>query len=269
MRVADFKRVAKMPWAVGIGLLSQFLILPAVTFAMVWIIDPLPSVGLGMIMVASCPGGNISNFMTHLAKGNTALSVTMTAVSTAASVLMTPLNLTFWGSMHPGTRALLQEISVDPVGLFMTIFILLGLPMSIGLFISEKYPNIADRLKGPMKKFSLIFFSVFIVVALAGNFNYFLEFIGVVAFLVAAHNAFGLLTGYTAARVAGLGETDRRAIAIEVGMQNSGLGLLLIFTFFGGLGGMAIIAAWWGIWHLISGLTLGWWWGANRLVVDG
>ncbi len=260
MSLADFKRVIKLPKAVLVGMFAQFLLLPAVTFAIILIIKPMPSIALGMILVAACPGGNISNYIVYLSKGNTALSVTMTAISTLAAIVMTPLNLSFWANQYEPTKALLQEVALSPVDMFLTIVILLGIPMLLGLFIAERYPEVANKLKKGMKIFSLVFFAIFILAALAGNFKHFLAYIGVIALIVIVHNLLALTIGYFLAALVGLKESERRAVSIEVGMQNSGLGLILIFGFFGGLGGMAIIAAWWGIWHLISGFTLSYYW---------
>ena len=111
-----------------------------------------------------------------------------------------------------------------------------------------------------MRYFSMGFLVLFVISALAVNFEYFINYVHIVALIVLVHNGLALLGGYFSARMVGLPENDRRAVAIEVGIQNSGLGLILIFNFFDGLGGMAIIAAWWGIWHIISGMFLASFW---------
>ncbi len=260
MKLDDFKRIISLPKSVLIGVVAQFLLLPAFTFMLVYLINPRPSIGLGMILVAACPGGNISNFITHYAKGNTALSVTMSAISTLFAVVMTPFNISFWGSLHPGTAGILKTVALNPMDLFWTILVLLALPMVLGIYISEKHPTIANRVKKGMKLFSLTFFAVFVLAALAANWNYFLEYIGVIFFIILLHNAVALGTGFTAATLLGIDKRDRKAVTIEVGIQNSGLGLVLIFNFFNGLGGMAIIAAGWGIWHIIAGLMIAYFW---------
>ena len=260
LKTGDFRAVLDLPRSAIVGLTSQFLILPALTFLLSLLVAPTPSMALGMILVAACPGGNMSNFYTHLGKGNTPLSISMSAVSTAAAIFMTPLNLAFWGSLHPEASAILREVAVDPVQMVVIIFLLLGLPLSLGLLVSHQLPHIAAKLKGPMKYFSIAIFGLFIVLALAANFENFITHIGAVFFVVLLHNGIALLLGYYGARALRLPERDRRAVAIEVGIQNSGLGLVLIFNFFNGLGGMAIVAAWWGVWHLISGLTLALFW---------
>ena len=260
MKLGDFKLIVNLPRSMLIGLLGQFLLLPALTFMLVYLLRPAPSMALGMILVAACPGGNISNFFTHLARGNTALSVCMSAVSTASAVVMTPLNFTFWGSLYPDATLILRTVAVNAGDLAATIFLLLGLPLSTGLYISHRYPRWAARVKRPMRYFSMGFFVLFVLSALAVNFEYFINYVHIVALIVLVHNGLALLGGYFSARMVGLPENDRRAVAIEVGIQNSGLGLILIFNFFDGLGGMAIIAAWWGIWHIISGMFLASFW---------
>lgn len=256
LRIADFKRTFSTPKPILIGLISQFLLLPALTFVLVSIIKPLPSIALGLFLVASCPGGNLSNYLTYLSKGNTPLSITMSAVSTVFAIVMTPLNFMFWGSLYPGTNELLRSFTISAMDMFTTIFLMLGLPLIIGMIIRTKYPVFAKKVNGIMKYFSIIFFIVFVLAMLGANFQYFIQFIGMVIIVVFIQNLIALLSGYWSARLFKLPEADRRAISIEVGIQNSGLGLVLIFGFFDGLGGMAIVAAWWGVWHLVSGLTL-------------
>ena len=267
IRVQDFRRIVADPRGPAIGLVAQFLLLPALTFVMVGLIKPAPSVALGMILVAACPGGNFSNFLTSYARGNAALSVSMTAVSTVLAIVMTPFNLQFWGSRTEGAQDILTAVSLDPIDLMVTIVLILGVPLLLGMLTRERKPEVAARLRKPMRIASLTLFFAFIVFALAGNWQYFVTYIGVFALVVAAQNAMALLIGYFSATGARLPEYDRRAITMEVGIQNSALGLVIIFTFFDGLGGMAVIAAWWGVWHLIAGLTLGTFWSRRPTTV--
>jgi len=267
IRVDDFRRVVRDPRGPLIGLAAQFLLLPAMTFVLVLIIKPLPSIALGMMMVAACPGGNFSNFLTHHAKANSALSVSMTAISTALAIVMTPANLSFWGGLNPDTAAILKEVDLNPFDLFQTILIILGVPLIVGMLVAAKKPELAARIRRPMKVFSLGAFGLFIVGALVGNWQHFLQNVGYVAFAVALHNALGLALGYWSGRALGCHRYDARAISIEVGIQNSALALVLIFGFFDGLGGMAIIAAWWGVWHLISGLTVATYWSKHPVPI--
>jgi BASS family bile acid:Na+ symporter len=267
LKLSDFRSVLALPKPALIGMTAQFILLPAFTFLLVMLIRPAPSIALGMMLVAACPGGNISNFLTHYARGNTALSISLTAVSTAAAIVMTPLNLSFWGGLNPDTAKLLAEVALDPLDMLLAVALLLGLPLVLGMMVNHRLPRLAARLRKPMKILSLGVFGLFVVGALVANWQYFFKYVGFVVVAVFLHNAVALATGYFAARFSGLPERDRRALAIEVGIQNSALGLILIFNFFGGLGGMAIVTAWWGIWHIVSGLTIGTWW-ANRRPPD-
>ncbi|GHA45430.1 symporter [Amylibacter ulvae] len=252
----DFQALAKRPKALIVGLVSQFVMLPALTFLLVLIMQPSASVALGLILVAACPGGNISNFITHRAGGNAALSVSMTAFATVGAIVLTPLNIAFWGSLYEPSAAILRATVIDPISMAITVSTMLVLPLVLGVLLNARRPDLTAKLRKPLQWVSMAIFIGFIVIALAANWALFLAFAGGIAGLVIAHNALGLAGGYAIATLAGLSAFDRRAVTIETGIQNSGLGLVLIFGFFNGLGGMAIVAAFWGVWHAISGLTL-------------
>lgn len=256
LRPEDFKKLLRAPKSLLTGLFSQFIILPIVTFAMILVTSPPPSIALGLMLVAACPGGNISNFITHRAGGNAALSVSMTAFTTIGSILLTPLNIAFWGNLYAPTREILRATSIDPVSVMITVGVMLVLPLCLGVLLNMKRPDITTHLRTPLQYLSMGIFVAFVVIALAANWSLFLQFAGAVALLVILHNALALGAGYATASAMRLSPYDRRAIMIETGIQNSGLGLVLIFGFFGGMGGMAVAAAFWGIWHAVSGITL-------------
>ena len=260
LKVDDFRNALKTPRALALGLIGHHLLFPAMTYVLVTLIQPTPSIGLGMLLVASCPAGHISNFLTHFSRGNTALSVSVSATSTLLALFMTPLNFAFWGNLHPLTHDLMREIRVSPAEMLGVIFLLLGLPLALGLWLAKSKPAIAHKLQKPMKIFSLIALAGFILGALGANFRHFMEYIHLVLVVVFVHNLMALGTGYGLSTLIGLKEFDRRAITFEMGIQNSGLGLILIFDFFDGLGGMAIITAWWGVWHIIAGMSLATFW---------
>jgi len=260
MKVGDFKGIVSAPRGTIIGLFAHSVLLPAVAFALTMILRPAPSIALGMILVASCPSGNISNFLVNYSRGNTALSVTIAAFSMLGSVFFTPFNLSFWGAANPYTRPILEQVALSPWQVFGTIVLLLGIPTVLGISVSHHYPAFAARARNTFRVLSLAFFLLFVVGALVVNWDFFLAYTRRVMLFVFLLNAFALLTGYYTAKAARLPERDRRAVSLEVGIQNSGFGLALVFNFFGGLGGMAIVAAWWGIWHLLVGLTLSTWW---------
>lgn len=256
LKPADFRRLVEAPKALMAGLVSQFLILPALTFGLVLVTQPRPSIALGLILVAACPGGNISNFITHRAGGNVALAVSLTAFSTVGAILLTPLNIAFWGSLYAPTRDILKATQIDPVQVAITVICLLVLPLTLGVLLNVKRPDMATRIRGFMQNLSMGIFLAFVLLALAANWAFFLSYAWMVAGLVVVHNALAFGGGYATAKVAGLTPYDRRSVTIETGIQNSGLGLILIFTFFGGMGGMAVVAALWGIWHALSGIVL-------------
>ena len=256
LKVKDFRYVAKNPQSFIAGLFSQFFLLPALTLLLVSLIQPPPSVALGMFLVAACPGGNISNFMTHLAKGNTALSVSLTAFSTAFSVVLTPLNFAFWSKLYAPSAQMLKEISLSYFEVFQTVALILGVPLVIGMYINSRYPKWSMRATKILKPLSMLIFAGFVVIAFIGNYDLFLKFITLIFLWVLAHNFIALSGGFITAKTFRLPLEDTKTLTIETGIQNSGLALVLIFTYFDGLGGMAIIAAWWGIWHIISGITM-------------
>ncbi|MEP4533477.1 MAG: bile acid:sodium symporter family protein [Cyclobacteriaceae bacterium] len=260
LTISDFKLILTQPFGTIAGLLSQFLVLPALTFIVIWILEPHPTFALGMMMVASCPGGNISNFFSALSKGNIALSVSLTAVSSVLAVFMTPFNLSFWASAYTPTANLLRAVNLNIGDVFETIVIILAIPLVLGMLVRHHFPNTAQKLHPYMHYSSILIFAAIVIMAFSANVEIFLNYIYLVVLLVFVHNAIALFAGYQMGRLFGLPQADRRTLAIETGIQNSGLGLLLIFAFFEGLGGMAIVAAWWGIWHIIAGLTISYYW---------
>ena len=240
-----FKDVFTNPKAVITGVLLQWVGLPAVTFAIALILSPLitPMIALGMILVASCPGGNISNFMSSLSRGNVELSVSMTAITTALAPVATPFNFFLWGSLYSHIISIKGDIPMLVIPFFpmlWQILLLLGVPIVLGLLFSRRFPNATKKITKPA------------------------QIISILLFIVLLHNASALATGYFGSRLAKLPEPDRRSLTVETGIQNSGLGLVLLFNaaifppemWHGQYGGMLFITAWWGIWHIISGLTV-------------
>jgi BASS family bile acid:Na+ symporter len=277
IKISDFKDIIQKPKSAIAGIISQFLLLPLMTFVLIIILQPAPTIALGMILVASCPGGNISNFMSSMAKANAALSVGLTAFATLSAIFMTPLNFAIWGNLYvrfynnQSAQALLRPLEIDQYQMFETVFILLGIPVILGVFFASRFPETTKKIIAPLKTASLVFFIVMVVVMLSANFSHFMKFIHLVFFIVLIHNALALGTGFGFSTLLRRPTADRRTITIETGIQNSGLALTLIFNpkIFPPeleLGGMAVIAAWWGIWHILSGLTLASLWAKKPMV---
>lgn len=272
IKPAEFKTLIKQPKSLIFGLISQVIALPLVTFIVIIALNNYitPTVAMGMILVASCPGGNISNFMSSLSKANTELSVGLTATTTLLATITTPFNFAFWGGLYVNfiskhAKHMLQPLEIDNGQMFETVFILLGIPLVIGIFFSHYFPKITEKLKKPIQMLSIAFFIAMVVMAFANNFDLFLKYIFYIFIIVLIHNFLALATGFSIASIFKLPNADRRTLTIETGIQNSGLGLVLLFNpkIFPpelALGGMLFITAWWGIWHIISGLSLSLYW---------
>ena len=255
-----FADVFRQPKSVILGMVCQFILLPAFTFLLALGFGKAisPMMALGMILVASCPGGNISNFMSSLSKANIELSVSLTAISTALAVVMTPANFFIWGNLYLRYAEVASEIptlSIPLWDVFKTIFILLGIPLVLGILTSRFLPKVASALKKPFQWLSILFFIAMVVLAFWGNINAFLQCIKYIFLVVLVHNIFSTASAFK------LPYKDRRTLTIETGIQNSGLGLMLllgtdIFADFPPHGGMLVITAWWGVWHIVSGLTV-------------
>ena len=261
-----FVEVFRKPKSVILGMCSQLVLLPLLTFGLTLLFGKWInwSMALGMILVASCPGGNISNFMSSLSKANIELSVSLTAISTALCVLMTPFNFWLYGNLYldiASVRADVPQLVIPLWDVFKTIFILLGIPLTLGILTSQYLPKVAEKLKKPMQWFSIIFFVAMVVLSFWSNRVAFLQCIEYIFLIVLVHNLLALLTGFSVGSLFKVPKADRRTLTIETGIQNSGLGLALLLgtSIFAGLpphGGMLVITAWWGVWHIISGLTV-------------
>ncbi len=269
IKFQTFKDVFKNPKSVFTGIFLQWVALPAVTFAVAIILSPVitPMIALGMILVASCPGGNISNFMSSLSKGNVELSVSLTAITTAFAPLVTPFNFFLWGSLYSQVIALRSDIPTLVIPFFPMleqILLLLGVPIVLGMLCARYFPGITKKISKPTQYISILLFLAMVVASFSQNFKLFIENLHFVCIIVLIHNGMALATGYFGARLAKLPIRDCRSLTVETGIQNSGLGLILLFNphifppeiWHGHYGGMLIITAWWGIWHIISGLTV-------------
>lgn len=257
MNKADFKKVAAFPKPVAIGLFSQFVLLPFFTFLLVLLLKPTAGIALGMFLVAACPGGNISNYITYLSKGNIALSITLTSFATILAVVFTPLNFSLYADWYVGRYAAEQNsFQLDFFSMAKSIATLILIPLVIGLLLKEFQPKIVKVIEKPVKILSMIIFFLFVVIAFATNIHIFIAEIDKIFLVVLLHNGVAFLAAYLFAKMLKQTNYNIKTITIETGIQNSGLALILIFSYFNGNADMALIAAWWGIWHIISGFLL-------------
>ena len=275
IKPATFIDIVKNPKSILTGIACQLVLLPALTLILIMLFSNWisPMIALGMILVASCPGGNISNFITSLSRGNSELSGSLTAFNTAACIFTTPLNFAFWGKLYlnfAGNRSIgtLPELEIPLGDIFQSIFIIMGIPLILGILCGQYLPKIAKVMKKPLQHLSIIVFIAMVVIIFKGNFDVFMKAIQYIFLIVLIHNLLALGIGFSTSTLMKLPYKDRRTITIETGIQNSGLGLILllnpnIFPEVGAWannGGMLVITAWWGVWHIISGLTLAFVW---------
>jgi bile acid:Na+ symporter, BASS family len=256
LKLSDFSRVAQAPRAVVAGLVPQFLLLPGATWLATLLLDLPPNVEAAMILVACCPGGSLSNVITHLGRGNTALSVSISAVAAVMALFLTPFNFTWMVSTNPATAGWLRQLDIDASDIWWSLLALLALPMALGLLCSHHFPALTARIRKPLGTFSLLALLLFIVGGLVKERQLLNMALLPQLLIVVLHNAAGLLLGWAAAMAFRVVERDRRAIMIEGGMQNSGLALGIIAVQFNADLGMVIIASLWGMWHIVSGMAL-------------
>ncbi|BCG21926.1 symporter [Pseudomonas tohonis] len=272
LRIGQFLAVLRQPQPVLAGMLGQCLILPWATLAVTLLVDLHPGLELGLLLVACCPGGNLSNVMTHLARGNTALSMSMTALSSLLALVLLPLNFALTSGLNPEASAYLagrlSALQMDRGSILVSVVVLLGLPLLAGMLVGNLWPRLATRVMPWFKRFSLLAFVVFVGGAVAGNWRLFVDNLGLVFFIVVLHNASAIVLGWAMAKLARQRGANLRAMVIEISMHNSGLALGLIFAQFGGEPNMALVAAFWGTWHLVSGLLLVAFWRNRPLPVD-
>lgn len=264
----DFKTLFTNPKSVIIGCISQIFLLPFLTFLLVLIIKPPASIAMGMIMVSACPCGNMSTYISYIAKGFIPLSITITAISTLLASITTPFNFYFYASHYSPANTMLEEIHISFWYLLSSITLLLILPLIIGISLQQFFPEIIKKINKPTKLIALLFFILFLIGAFIGNRVVFIQYLPQIFGVVFIQNTLAFLVGYYFPKLFKIPETHCRSISIETGIHNSGLGLILVMSFFKGNGGMALIAAWWGIWHIISGMILAYYWKRKNIKLE-
>ena len=253
LRIDDFAFLRDKPLLFVGGVVSQVVILPLATFVLVLAIKPAASVALGMIVVACCPGGAVSNLLTYLSRGNVAASVALTATSSLLAAILTPASILFWSHAYEPTATLLQTLDVSPAVFLAQTTFLLAVPLILGMVVAAKAPDVAQRIR---KRTTILGVSVLVGVIIYGIAYFFpilFPALSLLGGIVVLHNAVAFVTGSLAGRILSRDRATRRALTFEIGIQNSGLALVILLSQLKGLGGAAAIAAVWGVWHLISG----------------
>jgi bile acid:Na+ symporter, BASS family len=260
LKVDDFRRVAQSPRAVICGLIPQFILLPVGTWLATLALDLPANVEAAMILVAACPGGSLSNVVTHFGRGNTALSVSVSAVASVIALFATPFNFGWMIATNPVTATWLRTLKIDASDIWISLVLMLAVPMALGLLVAHRFPALTAKIQKPLANFSLVALLAFIVLGLIKERQMLTLGLLPMLAIVIAHNASGLFFGWITSVAMGVSERDRRAVMIEGGMQNSGLALGIIGVQFNSDLGMIIIASLWGMWHIVSGMSCALYW---------
>ena len=244
LNLQDFKIVFSRPKDVVIGCLAQFTVMPLLAWGLAWAFNLDEALALGVVLVGCCPGGTASNVITYLAKGDLALSVGMTGVSTLLAPLLTPL-LT-WALAG-------KSVNVDVVGMLLSILWVVILPIVAGLIVKWLWPKFTENTIDYLPALSSIVIALIVAIIIAANANKLMAGGLIIVVVVMLHNICGLSLGYLIGRVLGLAGAKRKAISIEVGMQNSGLASSLATIHFAAYPLATIPGAIFSVWHNISG----------------
>ncbi|QPB42390.1 bile acid:sodium symporter family protein [Rodentibacter haemolyticus] len=242
---SDFGEVAKHPKAVFIGVAGQFIIMPAISFFLAKAFNLPSALAIGVILVGSCPGGTSSNVMTYLAKGNTALSVACTTISTLLSPLLTPAIFYLLAS---------QWLDINASAMFMSVLKMVLFPIFLGLIARTLFKNVIAQASRITPLISVVSIVLILAAVVAVSKDKIVESGLLIFSVVVLHNCLGYFIGFLAARLFKLNTADSKAIAIEVGMQNSGLGAALAAAHFNPIA--AVPSALFSFWHNVSGPIL-------------
>jgi BASS family bile acid:Na+ symporter len=253
LRVQDFRILADKPSLYVGGVLAQIVLLPLVTFGLILLISPPPSIALGMIVVACCPGGSVSNLLTYLSRGDIAVSVALTATSSMLAALLTPASTLFWAQAYAPTAKLLVSLDVNPLLFIGQTTLLLALPLAAGMIVAAKAPEIAERIRKRTTVAGAAVLGATIIYGIAYFFPILWPAVGLLASITILHNTVAFATGAVVGMALTKQPSIRRALTFEVGIQNAGLALIILLAQLKGVGGAAAIAAVWGVWDLIAG----------------
>lgn len=258
--VEDFRALRHRPQLFVLGLVAQFVMLPGLALLLIVWTDPHTSVALGLLLLMCCPAGNLSNILTHRARGDLAFSLSMTSASNALAIVVTPLTFGFWSAWLAELDAIVDAVPVSSADLLLETSLLIIAPFLAGVLVAWRRPDLARRLSRYVEPAVLVLLLVLIVGAIAASRSLLAEALPAVGPFVLALNAIALAIGYLVTRVTRLGEKAARAMTFEVAIRNTGLGLVIALAVFPTLGGVAVTIALYGLWDVIIGLVLASWW---------
>ena len=253
LRVRDFRNLLSMPIVFFGGVAAQVIALPLATFLLIQLISPPPSIALGMIVVACCPGGAMSNLLTYLSRGDVAVSVALTATSSMLAAVLTPASTLFWSQAYAPTAALLKSLDVDPLLFVGQTTLLLAIPLVAGMTVAARAPDWAENIRRKTTLAGSAVLGGTIIYGIVYFFPILWPAVGLLASVTVMHNTAAFVTGASLAWLLTRQASVRRALTFEIGIQNSGLALIILLAQLKGVGGAAAIAAVWGVWHLIAG----------------
>ena len=253
LQVKDFRILASEPSLYAGGVVAQVLVLPLVTFGLIHLISPPPSIALGMIVVACCPGGSVSNLLTYLSRGDVAVSVALTATSSMLAAFLTPVSTLFWAQAYEPTAKLLASLEVNPLLFIGQTTLLLAIPLAAGMIVAVRAPDFAMRIRKRTTLTGAAVLGGTIIYGIVYFYPILWPAVGLLASVTIIHNTVAFVTGATIGWVLSRQSAVRRALTFEIGIQNSGLALIILLAQLKGVGGAAAIAAVWGVWHLIAG----------------
>ena len=247
LKLEDFRVVFSRPRDVLVGCLAQFTVMPLLAYLLVRVFRLEPALAIGVILVGCCPGGTASNVITYLAKGDLALSVGMTAVSTLLAPVLTPLLVWLLAG---------ETVDVDVVGMLLSILWVVILPIILGLLVKRVWPRTTEKAAGYLPALSSLAICVIVLIVIAANAHKLLDGGWVILLVIVLHNVCGLAAGYLIGSMLHLSPAKRRAISVEVGMQNSGLASSLATLHFAAYPLATIPGALFSVWHNISGAVV-------------
>lgn len=264
-RLEDLVLHVRRPLVLVSGVAAQFLLLPVLTLGLCYLLDVRGSVALGMLLVACLPAGNLSNLLTHRARGDVALSIALTTGSNLVALVATPTLFAFWAAKFGPAETLLRDIDLDPAAMALEVALLIGVPFLLGVWVGTRWPKFAARVRRPVDLAVLMLLLVVVLGGLGARWQVIVDHFSEVSLAVVVQNAMVLGVGFVLSLVLRLRPAAARAMTLEIAVRNTALGLVIALAYFDQVGGVVIVVALWALWDVIVGLALSSYWRARPL----